>query len=306
MHWDVAVVIPTRYRTRSLLLAVESALAQEQPGLSVTVVVVIAGPDEPTRLALRGISDVRIRVVALDEPTLGGDARNHGVAAADSQWIAFLDDDDLWLPGKLSAQLELARASEAKYPVVTCRVIESSSRGDRVLPRRLRRPGEAMGDYLLLRSGLYAGDGLVQTSTLLAPRRLLLELPFTSGLRRHQDWDWVIRADAFRGVAIVFVDRPLVRWVVNERPRLGFDWTDGLCWAESIKSLVSRKALASFLLLDVARDAPLTATPSLVAGAFRLGAPTLRQFVQLSLVKLLPARLRSWLRRIRFSMRGEP
>ncbi len=41
-------------------------------------------------------------------------ARNVGLAAASAEWIAFCDDDDLWAPGKLAAQL---RAVDARWRV---------------------------------------------------------------------------------------------------------------------------------------------------------------------------------------------
>src|SRR5207249_2210658 len=71
------------------------------------VVVVDDGSTDGTGSYLKSRSDPRLRVVTC---TGGGvsRARNAGLAAARHQWVAFLDDDDLWAPDKLDAQLAAA------------------------------------------------------------------------------------------------------------------------------------------------------------------------------------------------------
>jgi glycosyltransferase involved in cell wall biosynthesis len=96
----VSAVIPTRNRPEQLLLAVRSALQQTHSELE--VIVVIDGPDPKTAQALTGFNDSRLRIVQMERNVGGSDARNAGVQAARGRWIAFLDDDDEWLPHKLS------------------------------------------------------------------------------------------------------------------------------------------------------------------------------------------------------------
>jgi glycosyltransferase involved in cell wall biosynthesis len=93
MH-DYAVILPTRDRRRSGLLAqaVDSVLGQTLPAAE--VIVVSDGPADAVRAALAG-RPVRI----VEQPQQGeACARNAGIAAAGSEWICFLDDDDLWHP----------------------------------------------------------------------------------------------------------------------------------------------------------------------------------------------------------------
>ena len=52
----------------------------------------------------------------------------------------------------------------------------------------------------------------MQSSTLLAPRELVLAIPFKSGLPMHQDWDWLIRVAAHKGVGVTMVRQPLCIW----------------------------------------------------------------------------------------------
>src|SRR5580698_9733548 len=124
----VSAVIPTRGRPELLLRAVRSALAQTL--LQIEVVVVIDGEDPATELALHEVTrvDGRVRVVALAKSIGGSDARNRGVAEASGEWIAFLDDDDEWLPGKLQAQLKAVKASTAPVVIGTWKIIARTPR----------------------------------------------------------------------------------------------------------------------------------------------------------------------------------
>ena len=102
----VSVVIPTRDRADHVLDAVASALGQQD--VTVEVIVVDDGSTDHTPQLLAAIDDDRVRVVR-QEPGQGvARARNLGIAQARGEWIAFLDDDDLWAPGKLRTQLDAA------------------------------------------------------------------------------------------------------------------------------------------------------------------------------------------------------
>ncbi len=152
----ISVVIPTRGRPLLVTRAVHSALRQTFDRFE--VIVVIDGPDEATRDALRVLADPRLRVIQLGSNGGACAARNRGAEAARGEWIALLDDDDEWLPDKLDAQMQLARSSVYPEPVVAARSIVRTPRGEFVLPRRLPRRGEPVGDYMFIRHGLFHGD----------------------------------------------------------------------------------------------------------------------------------------------------
>jgi glycosyltransferase involved in cell wall biosynthesis len=98
----VSAVIPTRGRPEFLLRAVRSVLGQTLR--KIEAVVVIDGQDPATERAVKMLAreDGRVRVIALPTSIGGSAARNRGVDEASGEWIAFLDDDDEWMPGKLA------------------------------------------------------------------------------------------------------------------------------------------------------------------------------------------------------------
>ena len=159
---------------------------------------------------LRGWRERPLTVVVNDPPLGGGEARNVGVRSARGHWIALLDDDDEWLPTKLERQLaDLARIGTDRVVGMT-QLITRSPTADYAGADSGPRDGEPVSEYLFLRSGWLQAGGRAHTSTLIAPRALLLEIPFDPSLPRYQDTDWILRvADA--GGAIAHDTRALVR-----------------------------------------------------------------------------------------------
>ena len=126
----VSAVIPTHKRAVTLPRALQSALAQTYRKME--VVVVIDGPDAETKRALKQINDPRVRIVQLESNVGGGGARNAGVSAARGEWIAFLDDDDEWLPEKIERQIALLTSVSCDDPIVSCRFIAHARAGEHI------------------------------------------------------------------------------------------------------------------------------------------------------------------------------
>ena len=76
-----------------------------------------------------------------------------------ARWIAFLDDDDLWLPRKLAIQIETALRSPHRCPIIATRVLSCAELGDHVWPRRVYKAGESLCDYLFVRKTPFGGKG---------------------------------------------------------------------------------------------------------------------------------------------------
>jgi glycosyltransferase involved in cell wall biosynthesis len=129
----VSVVIPTHNRAWCLAEAVDSVLAQEFRDFE--LIVVDDGSADDTPLLLEGYGDA-IRVLRRGNRGVSA-ARNDGIAAARGELIAFLDSDDLWLPGKLARQV----AFFASHPeALICQTEELWVRnGRRVNPGKRHR-----------------------------------------------------------------------------------------------------------------------------------------------------------------------
>ena len=247
----VSVVIPTHGRPQWVVCAVKSALAQSYATLE--VIVVVDGPDPNTADGLRGIHDERLRVIELSENVGGAEARNIGVREARGEWVAFLDDDDEWAAEKLEKQLDATAFIEARYPIMSSKLLVHDFDKSRILPRRLYTPSQNVSEYLFCRTGISYGDGMLQTSTLLVKRRLLLEVQFQKGLKRHQDWDWLLKVAAKRDVEIVMLPEVLARMHVGEQGgsvSQSGDWEGSLVWAKTARPLMSAKAYSYFIATE--------------------------------------------------------
>lgn len=109
----LSVVIPTWNRARLVCEAIDSALSQKAG--QVEVIVVDDGSTDDTADVLARSFGSLIHVLRMSDRRGPGAARNAGVRLASGELIAFLDSDDLWLPGKLEAELSaLARFPEAE------------------------------------------------------------------------------------------------------------------------------------------------------------------------------------------------
>lgn len=112
----LSVVIPTWNRAHLVCEAIESALSQRAG--QVEVIVVDDGSTDDTADVLAQSFGSRIHLLRSQRRRGVGAARNAGARLASGQLVAFLDSDDLWLPGKLDAELRaLERFPEAEAVV---------------------------------------------------------------------------------------------------------------------------------------------------------------------------------------------
>jgi glycosyltransferase involved in cell wall biosynthesis len=103
----VSVIIPTYNRGWTLNEAVDSVLAQDFTDFEL-----IVADDGSTDNTQDILSSYKEDIIVLKQNNKGvSSARNRGIASASGRFIAFLDSDDLWLPQKLSIQVDFFNAN---------------------------------------------------------------------------------------------------------------------------------------------------------------------------------------------------
>ena len=211
----ISVVIPCYNAERYIAATIDSVLAQEHAGLEL-IVVDDGSKDGSVELVRRLFPQVRIERQANAGVAA---ARNRGIALATGDYIAFVDADDIWLPGKLAATWALMQATPG------CRMGYTAWQ---VWPCTEPRPSDAelvtlaaeADDTALWRGAsgwIYPElllDCVVWTSTVLVERRLLAEAGlFDTGLRVGEDYDLWLRLS--RLTPIVRVARPYALYRIH-------------------------------------------------------------------------------------------
>lgn len=201
---EVTVVVPTRNRRAMLSSTLAAVLAQRDVDLHVVVVDEASTDDTPQLLA--ALADPRVTSVRHDEPRGAAGARNAGVRAARAPWVAFCDDDDLWAPDKLRAQLDaLAGAPECRWAACGSVVVDESL--DVVDHQRVGAGGDVLGRLCVANDIPGGGSGVLVAVDLVREAG-----EFSEQDRNSEDWDLWVRLAALSSLAVV--DRPLVAYRV--------------------------------------------------------------------------------------------
>ncbi|MBM9458557.1 glycosyltransferase family 2 protein [Nocardioides sp. zg-536] len=201
---SVDVVIATHDRPEMLREAIDAVLWQRYRG-RVRCLVVFDGTEPDTGLIH---SDAMRRIEVMTNTHARGlaGARNTGILAADADLVAFCDDDDVWLPGKLDQQVTAMLAADSAVCVTGIEVTYAGTSTVRV------PTAEELALHNLVRRRVMAAH----PSTVLVRRADLLEriglvdeeIPGSYG----EDFDWMIRAAGSGPITVVPAPLVRVRW----------------------------------------------------------------------------------------------
>ncbi len=189
--------------------ALESVAGQTV--LPVCLILVDDGSDPPLPMP-EGDFPFPIRLVRHEENRKLATALNTGVAAAETELVAFVDADDRWLPEKIERQVALWRERGADLALIATRPHVLDAERDVVVDGG-RGTGAALLDFAqVLRKERFTG-----WSTVLLSRARYLEAGgCNTALPKCQDWDFWLRATAL-GRPVALIERPLVVYRYDAR-----------------------------------------------------------------------------------------
>lgn len=232
----VSVVIPTYNRAATVADAITSALEQTDPPDE--IIVVDDGSSDETGTVLAGFGT---RIVALHQANSGvSGARNAGLKRARGDWVAFLDSDDVWDPGRVAILRRDAAGTAAGVHVANVAITSP----------RYRHTMFALTGFH------FADDATRSYPSGVEP---LLHYPFTSGVAVRRDW--VERSGMFDPSLSIFEDFDFLTRMCFLGPWLATP----LVLAEIRRTGDPRAALSHLRVSD-----PLTAAAAMVRSFERL------------------------------------
>jgi len=215
------VVIPTCARPPLLKRALESVRAQTAPPAE--MIVVDDGSDRDGDAVRRVVETSGLpaaRLVGNARPKGPSGARNTGAALATRPLLAFLDDDDEWLPTYLAAAV---RRFESADVDVMCTDLQYR------YDDGTERPGKCAPDVLAAEAFLTRNPGLIGSNLLITGALYRRLAGFDESLLTCEDMDFGIRLSLHPGVRYAPLHERLVRHHQHSRTRLCMPRGEAMC-----------------------------------------------------------------------------
>jgi glycosyltransferase involved in cell wall biosynthesis len=179
----VSVIVPVHNRASLIGRALDSVLAQDVDAMEIVVV------DDGSTDGLASVLSAyraQIQVVRHSWRKGAAAARNTGIGTAQGRYLAFLDSDDEWLPGKLGFQLEALKTAPAQAAM--CVTACFMDRGGGMVDVRIPRTAPTCRDVIVANHSLNLG-----TSALIERSVFATIGGFDEQLERLEDWEWLLR-----------------------------------------------------------------------------------------------------------------
>ena len=208
MDPKVSVVIPTKNRAHYVSSAIQSVLDQTFGDFE--IIVVDGASTDNTREVIAKFDDERVRYIREKKDRGVSASRNIGIRRSRGKFIAFLDDDDLWMPTKLEKQLNLINKN-SDIGVVYTGCWEINISGARARTGYIFFPlrGNIFSDILKKN---YIGN----CSEMLVRKECFDRIGlFDEKLPASEDWDMWIRLSTH--YQFDYVNEPLVLYRVHEK-----------------------------------------------------------------------------------------
>ena len=225
----VTVVTPTYNHAETLPRAIESVLNQTFEDFE--YIVVDDASTDNTKSVVEPYDDNRIYYVRHEENKGGSAARNTGITKARGRYVAFLDADDEWLPGKLAAQVECLEERTEDWVAVYCDVVSERRGADkyvrwavnqalRVIGQTPPEPNIRCGGERLVREILTRRLSIGGGTTLMVRTETARRINgFDAAFYRHQDLEFLLRV--LKQGKLAFVDEPFATVYESSDPNPG-------------------------------------------------------------------------------------
>ncbi|MCX6786161.1 MAG: glycosyltransferase family 2 protein [Candidatus Komeilibacteria bacterium] len=207
----ISVIIPTCNRPELLKKAIFSVLRQSYQDFE--IIVIDDGDKLFSKEVVNTFNDNRINYIKQAIRQGGAAARNTGIKAAGGKFIAFLDDDDEWLPYKLEKQMALFEFTEDNIGFCFSTVIISNGKREYLSRLPIGENGNFFEGALDHFSGF-------PTPTLMIKKYVLDDVGyFDENFPSHQEIELILRiSKKYRGLA---VQEPLARLLISDHEHIG-------------------------------------------------------------------------------------
>lgn len=215
----VSVIITTYKRPPEMVRrAIDSVVAQSYADWE--LLIIDDSPNdyenrEAVKLMVEGISDNRIRYIALEKNSGGCVARNRGISESKGDFVTFLDDDDRYLEKKLELQVEALMANPQAGWVsgfaYSCHIDDAGIIVDKKIVKTQAHGGMVFDDLIL--------DNYIPSVSAMVRKTVLEEIGgFDEKMPAGQDLDLWLRVS--RENELVVVNEPLIYQCIHKGERV--------------------------------------------------------------------------------------
>lgn len=201
----VSVIIPTYNRSNLLKHCIDSILNQTYNCLE--IIVIDDGSTDNTESNVRSILDSRVLYSKIEKSGNLSEIRNFGISISTGEFVAFCDDDDLWLPRKL--EIQMGYLSEYNVCCSNAKIINSE--GSVIKPRYIE---DFSDDAVLTISHLFLKNYVI-TSSIVIRKSILNSAPFNQTEYKNIAEDYDLWVNLSLKEPFYFVNEPLLCYKVH-------------------------------------------------------------------------------------------
>ena len=204
---NISVIIPTYNRASTIAQCIESVISQTYP---VDEIIIIDDHSTDDTIKLLNKFGDKVSILSTEKQSGAQAARNIGIKAAKSDWIAFLDSDDEWLPNKIKEQIAtLKTANNNLMTVVHSDCYIKNINSDDTKHWKLDKiDGENVYKQLLAKSSTFF-------PAILTSKKALAKINFLDeNVPSYHEWDTAIRLAKY--CRFIHIQEPLFTYNIHQ------------------------------------------------------------------------------------------